>query len=135
MRGKGSGEVKMFGSSLTQNTSKGIGQARERVVVCAHAQSCPTLWNPMDWSLPGSSVHGIFQARILECVAISFSRGSSCPRDRSPKSPALEADALPLHHLLEMLCKPWERMCSSLLFTGRKGQTITPTAEQGHFSL
>ena len=37
------------------------------------AQSCPTLCNPMDCSLPGSSVHGIFQARILEWVAISFS--------------------------------------------------------------
>ena len=36
------------------------------------AQSCPTLCDPMD-SLPGSSVHGIFQARVLECVAISFS--------------------------------------------------------------
>ena len=37
------------------------------------AQSCPTLCNPMDCSLPGSSVHGIFQARVLEWVAISFS--------------------------------------------------------------
>ena len=45
------------------------------------AQSCPTLCGPMDCSLPGSSVHGIFQARILEWVAISFSRGSSWPRD------------------------------------------------------
>ena len=47
------------------------------------AQSCPTLCNPMDCSLPGSSVHGIFQARVLEWVAISFSRGSSQPRDRT----------------------------------------------------
>ena len=45
------------------------------------AQSCPTLYNPVDCSLPGSSVHGIFQARILEWVAISFSRRSSQPRD------------------------------------------------------
>ena len=37
------------------------------------AQSCPTLSDPMDCSLPGSSVHGIFQARVLEWVAISFS--------------------------------------------------------------
>ena len=37
------------------------------------AQSCPTLCDPMDCSLPGSSVHGIFQARVLEWVAISFS--------------------------------------------------------------
>ena len=41
------------------------------------AQSCPTLCNPTDWSLPGSSVHGILEARIPEWVAISFSRGSS----------------------------------------------------------
>ena len=41
------------------------------------AQSCPTLCDPIDCSPPGSSVHGILQARILEWVAISFSRGSS----------------------------------------------------------
>ena len=41
------------------------------------AQSCPTLCSPMDCSLPGSSVHGILQARILELVAIPSSRGSS----------------------------------------------------------
>ena len=45
------------------------------------AQSCLTLYDPMDCSLPGSSVHGIFQARVLEWVAIAFSRGSSRPRD------------------------------------------------------
>ena len=37
------------------------------------AQSCPTLSDPMDYSLPGSSVHGIFQARVLEWGAIAFS--------------------------------------------------------------
>ena len=47
------------------------------------AQSCPTLCDPIDCSLPGSSVHGILQARILEWVAVSFSRGSSWPRDWS----------------------------------------------------
>ena len=45
------------------------------------AQSCLTLYNPMGCSLPGASTHGIFQARILEWVALSFSRGSSRPRD------------------------------------------------------
>ena len=45
------------------------------------AQSCLILCNPMDCSPPGSSVHGILQARILEWVAIPFSRGSSQPRD------------------------------------------------------
>ena len=47
------------------------------------AQSCPTLCDPMDCSLSGSSVHGIFQARVLEWIAISFSRESSWPRDRT----------------------------------------------------
>ena len=46
-------------------------------------QSCLTLCDPMDCSLPSSSVHGIFQARTLEWVAISFSRGSFQPRDRT----------------------------------------------------
>ena len=44
-------------------------------------QLCPTLCDPMDCSLPGSSVHGILQVRILEWVVISFSRGASQPRD------------------------------------------------------
>ena len=47
------------------------------------AQSCATLCDPMDCSPPGSSIHGIFQARIWEWVAISFSRGSSQPRDQT----------------------------------------------------
>ena len=47
------------------------------------AQSCPSLCNPMDCSLPGFSVLEIFQARILEWIAIPFSRGSSLPRDRT----------------------------------------------------
>ena len=47
------------------------------------AQLCLTLCNPVDCSLPGSSVIGTFQARTLEWVAISFSRGSSRPRDRT----------------------------------------------------
>ena len=47
------------------------------------AQSCLTLCDPMDCSPPGSSVHGIFQAAVLEWVAIFFSRGTSQPRDRT----------------------------------------------------
>ena len=49
-------------------------------------QLCPTLCNPMDCSLPGSSIHGIFQTRVLEWVDISFSRRSSQPRDRTQVS-------------------------------------------------
>ena len=52
----------------------------ELIVVCVCAkllQSCPTLCDPMDCNPPGSSVHGILRARILECVAMPSSRGSS----------------------------------------------------------
>ena len=57
--------------------------------LCVHAtllQSCPTLCDPVDCSLPSSSVHGIFQARILKWVSISYSRRSSWPRDQTPIS-------------------------------------------------
>ena len=56
-------------------------------------QSCLTLCDPMDCSLQGSSIHGIFQARVLEWVAISFSRGLPDP-GIEPRSPALQADTL-----------------------------------------
>ena len=57
------------------------------------AQSCPLFATPVDYSLPGSSVHGILQARILGWVAIPFSRGSSQPRGRAG-SPAWQAGSL-----------------------------------------
>ena len=64
------------------------------------AQSCATLFDPMDFRRPGSSGHGILQARILEWVTILFSRASSRLRDLpdsgiKPGSPALQADCLP----------------------------------------
>ena len=62
--------------SLGKNTGVGRHFLLQRVEVQSEsevAQSCPTLHNPMDCSLPGSSVHGIFQARVLEWVAIAFS--------------------------------------------------------------
>ena len=49
-------------------------------------QSCGTLGDPMDCSLPGSSIHGVFQTRVLEWGAISFSRGSSLPGDQTQVS-------------------------------------------------
>ena len=58
------------------------------------AQSCLTLCDPMDYSPPGFSVHRILQARILDWVAIPFSRGSANP-GIEPGSPALQATSLP----------------------------------------
>ena len=59
-------------------------------MVKVKVKSCPTLCNPMGCSLPGSSVHGIFQAIVLEWIAISFSRGSSQPRDRTWVPPIVD---------------------------------------------
>ena len=57
------------------------------------SQSCPTLGNPMDYSPPGSFVHGILHARIQEWAAIPFSRDLPHP-GTEPRSPALLADSL-----------------------------------------
>ena len=67
------------------------------IYICIKTQLCLTLCEPIDGSPPGSSVHGILQARILDWVAMSSSRGSSQPRDRS-RSPAVHAHSLHLSH-------------------------------------
>ena len=66
------------------------------VCLCSVAQLCPTLCNPMDCSLPGSSIHEILPARTLEWVAISFSRRSSQLKDQTHISytPALQVESL-----------------------------------------
>ena len=76
------------------------------------AQSCLTLCDPMDCNLPGSSVHGIFQVRILEWVAISSSKGSSQPRDQTCLSLRL------LHWQLDsLLSEPFCLVSDSKLFS------------------
>ena len=67
------------------------------------AQSCPTLCEPIDCSLPGSSVHGIFQAIVLEWIAISFFRRSSQPRARTQVSHIVDRRFSPLHWGCEIL--------------------------------
>ena len=67
------------------------------------AQSCPTLCDLMDCSLPGSSVQGIFQARVLEWITISFSRGSSQARDQTSISCVSCIGRWILYH-----CATWE---------------------------
>ena len=70
------------------------------------AQSCPTLSNPVVCSLPGSSVHGIFQARIWEWVAFS-SPGDLSDPGIEPGSPTLRADALPSEPPWGLFETPW----------------------------
>ena len=73
---------------------------RPCMCVCSVTQSCLTLCDPLDCSPPGSSVHGIFQVRILEWVAISSSRGYSWHRDRSLLCLLhWQVDSSPLRHL------------------------------------
>ena len=82
-----------------------------------YAQLCPTLCHPMDSSPPGSSVHRIFQARTLEWVAISFSRGSSWPRDRYPVSCIFCIGGWTLYH--------WATW-AALLPAGRQNSSWSP---------
>ena len=76
------------------------GVCKGGMIACMHAQllqSCQTLCDPMDCGLPGSSIHGIFQARILEWVALSFS-GDLPDLGIEPASAvatALQVDSLP----------------------------------------
>ena len=64
-------------SSFTANCEQGVASTQTERVKVLVAQSCPTLYDPMDFSSPGLSGHEILQVRILEWPAISFSRESS----------------------------------------------------------
>ena len=84
-------------------------------------QSCPTLCDPMDCSLPCSSIHGILQARILEWFAISFSKGCFWPRDWSRVSYVFCIGRLVLYHLHNLGMNEWMKvaqlcptLCSSM---------------------
>ena len=99
--------IKVYSTvSLPLQSPKGQVPTPLSHVLRSVTQSCLTLCDPMDCSLPGSSVHGIFLARIMEWVAISSFpafpsfRGSSPPRNKlaSPVSPVLQAESLPLSH-------------------------------------
>ena len=81
------------------------------------AQLCPIFCNAMDCSPPGSSIHGIFQARILQRVAVSYPRGSSQPRDRTHVSCISCIGRWILYHQHPLgshfpLCTPHNLLCS-----------------------
>ena len=75
--------VRASSASRWQPTFPSHFHSQVKCVCMWLTQSCPTLSDLMDCRLPGFSVHGIFQARRLEWVAISFSRGSSQPKHRT----------------------------------------------------
>ena len=100
------------------------------VVSCIHAWCSVmsnSLWSHGLYSLPGSSVYGIFQARTLEWVAISYSRGLPDPgiEPGSPVSPALQADSLPLCHLGRP-CTRWTPLVSEWQSLSHVQLFVTP---------
>ena len=68
------------------------------IIVCLVTQFCTTFCDPMDCSLPSSSVHVILQARILECGAICFSKGNFSTQELNPHLLHWHVDSLPLSH-------------------------------------
>ena len=91
------GNNKQLELDVKQQTGSKLGKEYVKAIYChpyltyMHSESevtqlCPTLCNPVDCGLPGSFIHGIFQPRVVEWVAISFSKGSSQPRDRTQVS-------------------------------------------------
>ena len=96
-------QVKMTGLTLAMYT------LYPSLLHAKSLQSCPPLCNPMDCSPPGSSVHGILQARILEWAAIPSSRGSSQPRDLSHVSycSCIAGNFLPLSHQGSLIWPYW----------------------------
>ena len=102
-------------------------------------QSCPTLCNPKDYSLPGSSVHGILQARILEWDSISFSRESSWNRDWSRVS-SLQSDSLPSEppgkpDLFEGVLLTWQRDSYPGIISSQLGTMLWYKGSWPWFSL
>ena len=115
------------------------------VHVCSILWSCPALCNLMDCSPPGFSIHGIYQTRILEWVAISYSRESPQPRDWTWIFFLLhwQADSLPLYHLgspfigsvqllshVQLFVNPCTAACQASLFiTNSQSMLKLPSIE------
>ena len=106
--------------------SKTSGPTYISTCVCSVTQLCPTLCDPMDCSPSGSTVHGISQARILEWVAISFSRGSSRPSNQTRTSSFIsciagrflttEPPAVQLPSCVRLSATPWTAARQAFLF-------------------
>ena len=101
---------------ITVLTSSGSIRVNLCGCVSSVAQSCPTLCNLMNCSLPGSSIYGIFLAKIWEWVAISSSRGSSWPRDQTPVSCVTCTGRQVLYH--------WTTTLKSTTFQLKKKYTL-----------
>ena len=83
---------------IIPHSASPLQQLPQALVKVKVAQSCLTLCDPMDCGLPGSSVHGISQARILEWVAIIFFQGIFPTQESNPRLLHWQVDSLPLSH-------------------------------------
>ena len=104
-------------------------------------QSCPTLCDPIDCSLPGSSVHGLLQATVQEWVVISFSRGSSQPRDQTQVSCiagglfTTEPPGKPILCVPDLLPIPWFLLLSSIRSSDSEPRDPSNLQKAGGFFL
>ena len=107
-------------AELSTSSAPSLGYMRQRrksgeCTASEVAQLCPTLCDPMDCSLPGSSVRGVFQARILEWVSISFSRRSSHPRVRT------QVSCIVGRHFTDWATREVHGECTTMSFLGFRG--------------
>ena len=109
--------VVIFGALMTRMCNAHTNDMHEQL---SASQSCPIIGNPRDYSLPGSSIHGIFQARILEWVAISYSSGSFWPGDQN-SIPCIGRWVL-------YLCAAWE--APLVTWSARKKRVLLGNASQ-----
>ena len=100
---------------------RGKMYSEECFMMSSVAQSCLILWDGVNCSPLGSSVHGTFQAKLLEWLAISFSRGSSWPRDWT--------------HLSCISCLGWWILYNWTIWEAPKNAYIYPKGIPGYFSL
>ena len=109
---------------MSTTISEDCGLTHSSVCVCTCIQSCPTLWDPLDCSPPGSSVHRIFQARILEWVAISSYRGSSRSRNQTHISCVTCIVRQILSHCTNSTLRFKQGQLKQVRVTAREGRTF-----------
>ena len=102
--------------SLNRYVVQNLPTDSHYVCMCSVAQSCLTLCNPMNYTPPGSSAHGIFQARILEQAVISYSRESSQPGDQTRISRVFCISTQILYNCVTWeSCPHYPRLCYAML--------------------
>ena len=121
-RDRGTWWAAVYGVAQSQTRLTWLSSSSSSWSYYLSTKSCQTLWDSMDWSPPGSLVHGISQARTLEWVAISYSRGSS-PRDQTWVS-CIDRQIL-YHWLTRAACLAEEDLLNNITFFILSPSTLT----------